>query len=527
MKTCGDRVVSAIEDLQQQLKDVVEMNKAEIMRIEAAYEAKLAACEARAKEEAARLAKLETALTKAQQKNDEDRQEFFKQLQHMAHNLQLAVVARDVVETKLEQTNEKKKILVAEVKRLRAKIDSSDEKMKKLKSFTKQMYDQALTPPKDKNGKPIIKLLYPDSMGGTPTESAVNSARFNESPREVIDTSETTAVTEVGSEHGGSAHTTGDSKDEPINREDEESGQDHGRHHSRTSSTSDADGWDLPPVRLKELGWLSAEQEALVETRVKREQVKAENESTASRLSRGMLSGAAGRSASFSLSQPGSFFSSSSDTSNTPPSLPQENEDKGLSVKLVNSLKASGAAMNSSLKASGAAMNSSLKASGAVVSSVGAKTSNMFSSVLAASAAESSGLLDSMLSKITPRSNTSGQNTQREEPTPDAEKEKNKEQVESAQKAELVDSFFEAPATTTSLEEAEKLRATQEKEREATKVACLRCGGTVEGPKHSTCKCRVPALTEADLKTPEESSGALESTKKLFGGMIRTLSNHL
>jgi hypothetical protein len=52
-----------------------------------------------------------------------------------------------------------------------------------------------------------------------------------------------------------------------------------------------------------------------------------------------------------------------------------------------------------------------------------------------------------------------------------------------------------------------------------TKLRCLRCGGTVEGPKYSTCKCQIPALTPEALEaTPAPSAGAGSASS--FGGMF-------
>jgi hypothetical protein len=42
---------------------------------------------------------------------------------------------------------------------------------------------------------------------------------------------------------------------------------------------------------------------------------------------------------------------------------------------------------------------------------------------------------------------------------------------------------------------------------------CYRCGGTVEGPKYSTCKCPIPAMTPIEIKK-EESSNTIEKQGK-------------
>lgn len=52
------------------------------------------------------------------------------------------------------------------------------------------------------------------------------------------------------------------------------------------------------------------------------------------------------------------------------------------------------------------------------------------------------------------------------------------------------------------------------------KLRCLRCNGTVEGPKYSTCKCVVPALSQDDLCS--ETSSASASSGSSIMGMFRS-----
>ena len=42
---------------------------------------------------------------------------------------------------------------------------------------------------------------------------------------------------------------------------------------------------------------------------------------------------------------------------------------------------------------------------------------------------------------------------------------------------------------------------------------CLRCHGTVEGPKYSTCKCKIPAMTPEDLN----------KSSTIFGGFMNAI----
>ena len=46
------------------------------------------------------------------------------------------------------------------------------------------------------------------------------------------------------------------------------------------------------------------------------------------------------------------------------------------------------------------------------------------------------------------------------------------------------------------------------------KVHCLRCGGTVEGPRHSTCACKLPLV--ADMSTAEGK--AINAQAAIKGG---------
>lgn len=61
----------------------------------------------------------------------------------------------------------------------------------------------------------------------------------------------------------------------------------------------------------------------------------------------------------------------------------------------------------------------------------------------------------------------------------------------------------------------------------AMRLNCLRCSGTVEGPKYSTCKCSVPALMPEDLasSTPSTSSSTPAKSSWGFSGMFSKSSS--
>ena len=57
----------------------------------------------------------------------------------------------------------------------------------------------------------------------------------------------------------------------------------------------------------------------------------------------------------------------------------------------------------------------------------------------------------------------------------------------------------------------------------AFKIRCLRCNGTVEGPKFSTCTCAVPALCPEDLQSDFSSESAVGSLFKATGSLMSNI----
>jgi uncharacterized coiled-coil DUF342 family protein len=58
------------------------------------------------------------------------------------------------------------------------------------------------------------------------------------------------------------------------------------------------------------------------------------------------------------------------------------------------------------------------------------------------------------------------------------------------------------------------------------KIYCLRCGGTVEGPKYSTCKCAMPALNQEMLQGDVDSgSGHSHAGQPSGGGAMSRVGN--
>lgn len=63
---------------------------------------------------------------------------------------------------------------------------------------------------------------------------------------------------------------------------------------------------------------------------------------------------------------------------------------------------------------------------------------------------------------------------------------------DNSEKRKTSSSFFDSPVS-------EENNHSSSAER-SNVLRCLRCDGTVEGPKYSTCKCKIPAFSADDLK---------------------------
>jgi hypothetical protein len=85
-------------------------------------------------------------------------------------------------------------------------------------------------------------------------------------------------------------------------------------------------------------------------------------------------------------------------------------------------------------------------------------------------------------------------------------------------KQEVGKSFFASPAA------VEDEDSNDERLPSAMRLQCLRCKGTVEGPKFSTCKCAIPALTPDDLGHSHGGaftmlSGMFSKSSSVAGGL--------
>jgi len=83
-----------------------------------------------------------------------------------------------------------------------------------------------------------------------------------------------------------------------------------------------------------------------------------------------------------------------------------------------------------------------------------------------------------------------------------------------------VQSFFSSPLVDDQTDSADRAAP-------ALRLTCLRCQGSVEGPKHSTCKCSVPALKKEDLGAQDEPSTTSAGAGMFSGmsGIMRRMSN--
>jgi len=226
----------------------------------------------------------------------------------------------------------------------------------------------------------------------------------------------------------------------------------------RPNSTDSASATPQTPMDLKGLGWLSPEQEKLVDSRIQLHQqqrpaVEAQykyletSERTA--VSEGAVAGTAA----------------------------------GVAVAATSA---------ASTESSSAETESTLSAASMAASSASAAASSTFSMFSGAMSMLSSTASATLHSATGQEETPSANNSQKRTPKG------------------IISSIFLAEKDKPAAVEGEDSTAAEEEQGEeedperlpsAMRLNCLRCAGTVEGPKYSTCKCSVPALMPEDLQS--------------------------
>jgi hypothetical protein len=346
------------------------------------------------------------------------RREAMSHFEQMSHNLQLALNTKEAVEAKLNSVSEQKKLLVKEVKGLRKKLEQYELEMDQIKTLNERLSTAATLLQDQLNG--ISTVL--ETTSGPPKLSEEDQLLLKQARIGYVfpmlshndPSTDPSAVTNPDSgqtEHNpvvdNSEECKEDKRKKPLidGNEDEDD--------SLVLSRDNRRSWEMPAIKLKELGWLSPEQQNLVENRV--------SENTNSNSSQNKFSH-------------WSFFDRSA--------KPSQDQTKST-------------------------------------------TSNQSSSTFIAPL--------SILTSVFYSNEKEKQSVGEECHSP--------VRVNVPRK-QSVDSFY-APVTNEADPEGTDAESS---EKQPMRLHCLRCQGTVEGPKYSTCKCTIPALTMDDLNVTHNHS---------------------
>lgn len=349
------------------------------------------------------------------------------QIETVNMNFQMAVAGKMSMESKNSTLLEQKKLLVTEVKKLRRKVDDSASNMEDLKALNDKLsaaalaLQQQLRDAQEKIDSQAAALAA-NANGKVRSESMSSESRDSDFTREQVD--ELLAFNDrmlANLAAGGSASPGEGEKPSSV-----EEGED--RAHEEHAS------WDLPQTSMKDMEWISDEQNKLMQQRL------AANDGQG-------VSPAAFRHHAGSPVQ----------------TAEAEHAGRRSSMSMLMGMtKAIGMSSEAPTGPHAAPQ----------------KRSSMFSSILG-------GGDDS-------KSETSSHHSS--------------------------GSFF-SPFSSQSAHAAEPVTP-EDRMPSAYRMNCLRCQGTVEGPKYSTCKCATPALVPEDLAT--SSSG---SSMRMFSGLLSKGSN--
>lgn len=382
-------------------------------------------------------------------------------------NLQMAIASKEDVEIRASTLQDQKKLLVKEVRHMRKRLDETQSLLDEMKAMNAKLVENAELMKKELEEQQERMLTQRESSvtGGdvTPTtesdrESSHSSHFAKTTTVEKLFADNQSLLSRLSTESQQRSNGLADDEDEngrktpprptPEAIHIDKFTADHHTaafgSHSRRSSVATDDGnddrssWDMPPVALRELGWLTEHQSKLLEKRIADRPEVLEHATPVPtqppqnrRSSLSILSGVT----------KAVFGDSSVDatpTSSTPAPVPKRSS-------LISSV-----------------FGSATKETPAPTTPVASASSSL------------TGSTETSSSSVT--SSSAG--------------------------------FFASPFHD---DETGRLPVTM-------RLTCLRCKGSVEGPKFSTCKCAVPAMSPDDLATPASSttSSALTALTGMF-----------
>lgn len=419
---------------------------------------------------------LEALILKERKDAEKKVKEAEAQIDNITLNFQMAVAAKTSSETKVNTLNDQKKLLVKEVKQLRKRVDeltASNEEMKSLNdrllkaasALQNQVKSSGTSSPKTLPNENLSSPVGDEISENEPVSAKHGSATESSNPEledllnytdQLIAKSEN--LSHASAEHGRSFDANSDdsrspssSSSHPIHRamnmfrggseteQERHMSDEKSRNDSVDDSFEERPSWEMPPMALRELGWLSEEQNKLMERRLNenKEQDPGVN--------------------NFS---PAAFKRSAGDE-------PHESDGRRGSAL---SMLTGGFLGNASTPESANSRDSGRRSSLMSITS-------MFRKEKAQGPALT---LDESLSPSQPVQPVSSN------PPPPPVKPSD-------------DLFFSSPFSSQPEDESDRLPT-------AMRLHCLRCNGTVEGPKFSTCKCANPALTPDELTSDRLAS---------------------
>jgi hypothetical protein len=403
----------------------------------------IAELKAKLESEASERRNIESQLFKEKKDSEQQMKDCELQFGNLQINLQLAIASKDDVEAKANVLNDQKRLLVKEVKHLRKKLEETQTLLEEMKSMNSLLADSAEALRKEVEELQKFRAEHSIDHSAHPDAIAPNAS------------GSMSMMERLFSDHHSllhRVHTQRQPDDEEITR----------RVSIATDDGDDRHSWDLPTPALKELGSLHgsnlAEGIAGDATPMQSPQ---QSEST--------LQPKRHRSSLAILSKVMFGDTNSSNTTahvGQPAGLPAQHSATGISSTGSSALGAASSTTNSS--GHGMPGNSYLGKS---------LLSSVFGSVVG------SGITATVPATVPPSASNESLTS---------------DKTTAENSGESSASFF-SPF----IEEDEQMSLQRNSSTSSStvpmKLICLRCKGTVEGPKFSTCKCSVPALSPDDL----------------------------
>eukprot|EP01039_Chlorochromonas_danica_P000856 gene856-931_t len=458
----GQRLKNGIAKMKEDYERKLEEAHVEAEDRAAEYRLLLMETEKRIEQEQQGRKNLEAIMNKDRKEADRQLNNIQQQMEAINMNFEMAIAGKAAMEAKNTALSEQKRVLVKEVKQLRKKMDESTSNIDDLKALNDKLsaatlaLQVQLNEALDKIQKQSETIELLKKGHGEKAAASVTTTNDSESQSQGDDARDSSdfareqidellqfnqrMVESLGRNSSVGTGTGEDSTEDEGGRE-------------RFLSEEERPSWELPQTSLKELGWISEEQNKLVRQR---------------------LAACEGQSISIAPSKPN--VTSPSHTEEAAPA--NRRSSMSMLFGVTKALSTFSSSSSSSKPSTDPAPHQTAKR-GSMLSFLGGSSSN----------------------------STAGHDEK-----PAAATGSNEETAGGSH-------FFSSPFSVTPATPDEP---DQEGDRMPSmlRMRCLRCQGTVEGPKYSTCKCPTPALLPEDLlNTPTNSTGG--SVLSGFSGLLK------